>query len=143
MASALGDLDRGLDPSNPGVALRLSQQAPTFLKNYSSSSNFPLPFAASDNADQWGTYEQLFLVSLRTGDDKTAHLCLDRLTERFGPSNERVVGLRGIYQEATAKDVDSLEAVLSEYDKILVDNPVNVVGLHCYRSFPIYTDDLT
>jgi hypothetical protein len=131
MATVLGDQDRGLDPLNPGVALRLSQQAPTSLKKYSSSSAFPLFLAASDNADQWGTYEQLLLVCLRTGDDKTAHLCLDRLTERFGPSNERVMGLRGIYQEATAKDITSLEAVLSEYEKTLAENPVNVVSLRC------------
>ncbi|KAL1962285.1 hypothetical protein VTN77DRAFT_9828 [Rasamsonia byssochlamydoides] len=128
MANVLMNSDRGLDSSNPGAALRLSQQAPVFLKKYHyPPPAFPLSLAAaSENADQWGTFEQLLLACLRTGDDKSAHLCLDRLTERFGVSNERIMGLRGLYQEATAKDMASLEKVLSEYERILSENPVNV-----------------
>lgn len=134
MANILTNSDRGLDSSNPGAALRLSQEASVFLKKHHyPPSTFPLSLAsASENPDKWGTCEQLLLACLRTGDDKSAHLCLDRLTERFGPSNERIMGLRGLYQEATAKDVASLEKVLSEYDTILSENPVNVVSFGIY-----------
>lgn len=134
MANVLMNSDRGLDSLNPGAALRLSQEASVFLKKY----HYPLPTfplslaSASENPDKWGTCEQLFLACLRTGDDKSAHLCLDRLTERFGPSNEKIMGLRGLYQEATAKDVASLEKVLSEYETILSENPVNVVSFEIY-----------
>jgi hypothetical protein len=126
MATIKADIERGLQLSNPAAALQLSQQASALLtKPYSSST---LPFAASENPDQWIEYEQLFLVCLRTGDDKAAHLCLDRLTKRFGPANERIMGLRGLYQEATANDASALEVILKEYDKILSGNAVNVVS---------------
>jgi len=130
MANTAMISDRGLDSSSPSAALCLSQQAPVLLKKYRYPIHaFPLSLAAdSENADQWATCEQLLLVCLRTGDDKTAHLCLDRLTERFGPSNERIMALRGLYQEATAKDMASLGKVLSEYEKLLSENPVNVVS---------------
>ncbi|EED21759.1 conserved hypothetical protein [Talaromyces stipitatus ATCC 10500] len=124
MATIKTDLDRGLQLSNPAAALHLSQQASTLLtKPYSSSI---LPFAAPEDPDQWIEYEQLFLVFLRTDDDKSAHLCLDRLTDRFGPANERIMGLRGLYQEATARDTAALEVILKDYNKILSENAVNV-----------------
>lgn len=126
MATIKVDIERGQQLSNPAAALHLSQQASTLLtKPYSLST---LPFVASENPEQWIEYEQLFLVCLRTGDDKSAHLCLDRLTERFGPANERIMGLRGLYQEATAKDPSALEVILKEYNKILAGNAVNVVS---------------
>lgn len=126
MATIKAEIERGLQLSNPAAALQLSQQASALLKKPYSSSI--LPFATSENPEQWIEYEQLFLVCLRTGDDKAAHLCLDRLTERFGPANERIMGLRGLYQEATAKDASTLEAILKEYQKILSGNAVNVVS---------------
>lgn len=126
MATIKADIERGLQLSNPAAALHLSQQASALLKKPYSSSI--LPFATSENPEQWIEYEQLFLICLRTGDDKAAHLCLDRLTERFGPANERIMGLRGLYQEATAKDASALEAILKEYHKILSGNAVNVVS---------------
>ena len=72
-------------------------------------------------------YEQLFLSCLRTGDDKSAHLCLERLIDRFGASNERVMGLRGLYQEAVADDDAALEKVLTEYEDALAEDPINTV----------------
>ena len=48
--------------------------------------------------------------------------------QRFGSSNDRVVGLKGVYQEATAKNETDLEAVLRGYDEILRGNPTNMVG---------------
>lgn len=62
---------------------------------------------------------------LRTGDDKTAHFCLERLTERFGVDDERIMGLRGLYQEAMAENTSALMEVLHEYDEILAENPTN------------------
>lgn len=72
-------------------------------------------------------YEQLFLSCLQTGDDKSAHLCLERLIDRFGVTNERVMGLRGLYQEAVAEDDAALEKVLQEYDGALAEDPINTV----------------
>lgn len=70
-------------------------------------------------------YEKLFLSCLRTGDDKAAFNCLEKLIGRFGATNERVMGLRGLYREAVAKDDAALERVLQEYDEVLAEDTVN------------------
>lgn len=75
-------------------------------------------------------YEKLLLSCLRTGDDKAAHLCIEKLIDRFGATNERVMGLRGLYQEAVAKDDAALERILNEYDEVLAEDPVNTVRPH-------------
>ena len=69
----------------------------------------------------------MLLACLRTGDDKSAHICVERLSARFGATNQRVMGLRGLYQEATAESTSDLEEILEEYNTILTENPVNVV----------------
>src|SRR4051794_20261451 len=107
----------------PTVALQLSQQAPSLLRStpsaispYSVSSLW----SAAESPELWTTYENLMLSCLRTGDEQSAHLCLQRLTERFGADNERLMALRGVFQEATANDDASLKTVLEEYEKIIV-----------------------
>ena len=112
-------------------ALSLSQQAAEHLRKHASTgtSTIPLPFISTpESIEVWLTYEKLLLSCLRTGDDKAAHLCLERLTDRFGSTNERVMGLRGLYQEAVAKDEAALDRILKEYNKILREDPVNTVG---------------
>ena len=69
------------------------------------------------------------LSCLRTGDDKAAHQCLKKLIDRFGAINERVMGLRGLYQEAVAEDQLALEKILKEYNEVLAEDPENTV---CY-----------
>ncbi len=64
---------------------------------------------------------------LRIGDEQSAHVCLERLTSRFGSENERVVALRGLFQEAVAEDDAALERVLDEYDSILARDQTNMV----------------
>jgi enoyl-CoA hydratase/carnithine racemase len=108
-------------------ALHLSQQAPAILGHNPANAGVTSSRSSADTAEEYGRIERLFLACLRTGDDKSAHACLDRLSERFGPSNERVMGLRGLYEEATAKDNAALAKCLEEYEKILANNPVNVV----------------
>ena len=91
----------------PSVGFQLSQQAPVILKNTpSSTSAYSLSslWAAPESAELWTTYENLLMSCLRTGDQQSAHKCLERLTNRFGSDNERVMALRGVYQEATAHD---------------------------------------
>lgn len=86
----------------------------------------------------WTDYERLFQASLRAGDDKSAHLCLERLTLRFGASDQRVMGLRGMYQEAIANSTADLEKVLESYEKILQADPLNVVCGYqrdCYADY--------
>lgn len=108
-------------------ALRLSQQAPTILRHDLGSGTKSL--SAPDTAEEYGRIERLFMACLRTGDDESAEACLNRLTRRFGPANERVMGLRGLYEEAIAKDHSALEECLQGYEKTLSDNPVNVVSM--------------
>lgn len=132
MASRLSDTElHGV--SNPSVALHLSQQAPSFLRSeQSSSTQFPWSLlSAPETSDSWGTYERVLLACLKTGDEKSAHLCLERLTDRFGSTNERIMGLRGLYQEAVTEDDTGLEVILQEYEKILEENPVNTVRHIC------------
>ncbi|MCJ1305051.1 hypothetical protein MMC08_007865 [Hypocenomyce scalaris] len=119
-------------PSSPkrqshANALHLSQQAPQHLQKHPTAiSTIPIPFLSNpESTELWAMYEQLFLSCLRTGDDKSAHLCLERLIDRFGASNERVMGLRGLYQEAVADDDAALEKVLTEYEDALAEDPIN------------------
>lgn len=107
-------------------ALHLAQQAPAILGQESISNSV-------DTADYYARIEQLLLACLRTGDDQSAQSCLNRLSLRFGHSNERIMGLRGLYEEAIAKDHSALDKCLQEYENTLSDNPVNVVSIG-YRS---------
>lgn len=71
-------------------------------------------------------HENLLLSSLRTSDDKSARLCLDRMTARFGGENERVMALKGMYEEAVAVDNIGLEKVLKKYESILKADLTNM-----------------
>jgi hypothetical protein len=125
MAGTISDVHQ-INSSDLISALHLAQQAPAILGQDSGSSASP---SSKDTADYYARIEQLMLACLRTGDDQSAQTCLNRLSLRFGPSNERIMGLRGLYDEATAKDQLALENCLQEYEKILSQSPVNVVSL--------------
>ncbi|KAK3196966.1 hypothetical protein GRF29_1536g151122 [Pseudopithomyces chartarum] len=47
------------------------------------------------------------------------------MTTRFGASNERMIALKGIYDEALAKDDAELERIFNEYEKVLKEDPTN------------------
>ena len=113
----------------PSVALHLSQQAPLLLQKASPSQLFPsIPYLTTqESAETWTNYENLLVSCLRTGDDKSARLCLERLSERFGERNERVMGLKGLYDEAVAEDRAALGHILMGYEEILQQDPVNMV----------------
>lgn len=117
-------------PVDSGSLLKQSQQAPTLLRDLSSrSSRFPQSlWSKPETPELWASLETLLLTCLTTGDDKSARECLERISKRFGPANERVMGLRGLYEEALAKDDAALENILEGYDSVLKENPVNVVG---------------
>ncbi|KUJ15579.1 uncharacterized protein LY89DRAFT_588507 [Mollisia scopiformis] len=113
----------------PNVALQLSQQAPTLLQSTPSAiSPYSLSslWSAAESAELWMTYENLMLSCLRTGDEQSAHQCLERLTARFGADNERLMALRGLFQEAVATDDAALKQVLEEYDTILKKDSSNI-----------------
>jgi ER membrane protein complex subunit 2 len=117
---------------SPAAAMQLAQQAPIVLQSSPSriSSNPLLALlSASETPDLWLTYENLLLSCLRTGDEATAHQCLERLVSRFGDNNERIMALKGLTQEAAAVDNKGLETVLREYDGILKENDTNIVSL--------------
>jgi ER membrane protein complex subunit 2 len=114
--------------SDPASALRIAQGAAATLARASSvSTTFPASmFNTADSPELWEDLEQLLYACLRTGDDKSAFLCVEKLSERFGATNERVMGLRGLYQEATAPDENASRKILEDYAKILMENPMNV-----------------
>ena len=122
------DLLQPLSHVSPSTALQISQQAPAILR---SASGFSLPYPLSllvstESQESWTTYENLCLACLRTGDDKSALNCLEKLSERFGEKNERIMSLRGLYHEATAEGPKALEEVLEGYIKALEENPTNM-----------------
>lgn len=113
----------------PSVALQLSQQAPELLRSTPSaiaSYSVSSLWSAAETPELWTSYENLMLSCLRTGDEQSAGLCLERLTERFGAGNERLMALRGLFQEAIAVDDAALKQVLEEYERILKDDPANM-----------------
>ncbi|MCJ1462160.1 hypothetical protein MMC07_000760 [Pseudocyphellaria aurata] len=119
-------------PSSPrrqsnSEALSFSQQAAQYLRNsLSSNTLIPIPFVSSaESTETWAMCERLLLSCLRTGDDKAAHQCLEKLIDRFGATNERVMGLRGLYQEAVADGPLALEKILAEYNDVLSEDPTN------------------
>ncbi|KAL9109259.1 MAG: hypothetical protein Q9227_006014 [Pyrenula ochraceoflavens] len=117
-----------LNASDPPGALRLSQRAPEVFRRAIPTGK-PFPFSlleAAESPDTWTEYEQLLVACLRTGDDKAASLCLERLTQRFGATDDRIRAMKGLYQEATAKNQEDLEKVLDEYDRILSETPMNL-----------------
>jgi ER membrane protein complex subunit 2 len=113
---------------DPQAALQLAQKAPVLLASASSvASTFPLSLISpAESPETWMDLAQLFYACLRTGDDKSAHLCLEKLTQRFGAENDKIMGMRGMYQEATAPDNAALMKILQEYTKICNDNPMNL-----------------
>jgi ER membrane protein complex subunit 2 len=115
--------------SDPSSILHLSQKASLLLSAAAPASHvFPLTLLGKpETATTWTDYEKLFQACLRAGDDKSAHLCLERLTLRFGASDGRVMGMRGMYQEAICSSQADLEKVLQSYERILQSDPMNVV----------------
>lgn len=114
-------------PTNakPQTALRLSQQAPSF---YRSQASWSLPYPLSllinnESQEKWQIYENILLACLRTGDNESAYLYLEELTDRFGKTNERVTALRGLYAEATAASDQDLQNVMAHYEEILKEDP--------------------
>ncbi|KAL0632957.1 Inositol phosphatase SIW14 [Maublancomyces gigas] len=101
----------------PQTSLHLSQQAPIFLAS---------PESSKDTQETWLVYEQLLLSCLRTGDDTSARLCLQRLSDRFGADSPRISALAGLYDEATAQDRGELEKVCSRYEDMLKEDPTNM-----------------
>ena len=122
-------ISAGVDHHSDLDFLQLAQRAPDFLRQQVEAyPAYPIPLiTAAESSELWATYEKLIYSCLRIGDDKSAHLCLERLIKRFGASNERVMGLRGLYQEAVAEDDAVFKTIYAEYGRILTDDPTNMV----------------
>ncbi|KAJ0416678.1 hypothetical protein BJY00DRAFT_229888 [Aspergillus carlsbadensis] len=113
--------------SNFKTSFHRSQQAPVILGQQSSGGLLARLYLSSPGgSDDFDALEKLFFSCIQSTDDESALLCLDRLTQRFGSSNERVMALRGLYDEATAENQASLELSLKRYDDILSQDPVNL-----------------
>ncbi|CAN8096071.1 unnamed protein product [Discula destructiva] len=111
------------------LALELSQRAPHILKtspSIISSSPLASIFSAPESTELWLTYENLLLSCLRTGDERAAHECLERLVKRFGDDNERIMAFTGLLKEAEASDDAALAKILKEYDEMLANNNTNI-----------------
>lgn len=114
--------------TSPASVLRISQQAPGIFRSLTPT-KLPYPLSllfSSESAEKWTTLENLLLACLRTGDNESAYLCLEELTDRFGANNERVQALNGLYREATARDDKALEEVLRSYEDVLKETPTNM-----------------
>ncbi len=120
------------------TTLHRSQQAPAILGQEGSGGVLSRWYTSLDHdgSNDFDSLEKLFFSCLQSADDKSALLCLERLTHRFGPSNERIMALRSIYDEAIAEDKPSLEGCLKKSDNILSQNPVNLVCGYCPNSKP-------
>jgi tetratricopeptide (TPR) repeat protein len=114
-------------PTNitPQTALTLSQKSPLLLtRNPTSSLPWPISLLTStETPSTWTIHENAFYASLRTGDDASARQLLTRLTARFGETNERILTLRGVYEEAVAKNNSELEQVLKRYERQIKEDP--------------------
>jgi hypothetical protein len=123
-----------LTHSYPGHAYpdahSISQQTAHHLRTYGTINSFiSVPFLTrAESPEVWATYEKLFISCLETGDDESAHQCLEKLIARFGATNERIMGLRGLYQEAVAEGPPALEKILKHYDDTLAADPANIVS---------------
>ncbi|KAH4071225.1 ER membrane protein complex subunit 2 [Parastagonospora nodorum] len=112
----------------PPTALALSQKAPLIL-SHPPTSSLPWPLSllfSRETPESWTIHENLFYSALRTGDETSAQAILQRLEARFGDQNERIITLRGIYNEATAQSDADLERVFEGYEKILKEDPTNM-----------------
>ncbi|KAL4963507.1 uncharacterized protein BDV14DRAFT_176218 [Aspergillus stella-maris] len=109
------------------TALHRSQQAPVILGQQASAESsiriLPLGWESSGDFD---SLEKLFFSCLQSADDKGASSCLHRLAQRFGSSNERILGLQSLYDEAIATNQLEVEQCLKTCDDILSQNPVNL-----------------
>ncbi|KAH7077148.1 hypothetical protein FB567DRAFT_503213 [Paraphoma chrysanthemicola] len=112
----------------PPTALALSQKAPLII-SHPPTSSLPWPLSllfSRETPESWTINENLFYAALRTGDETSARAILERLEARFGESNERIITLMGIFNEATASSDQELEKVFEGYEKILRDDPTNM-----------------
>ena len=118
-------------------ALQVSQAAPSYLEERDGEAvSIPISILpTTESSELWITHERMILSCLCTSDDKSAHLCLERLIKRFGASNERIMGLRGLYQEAVAENRAGLEQISKEYDELLREDPTNMASA-AHRSRP-------
>ncbi|RAL06291.1 uncharacterized protein BO80DRAFT_395991 [Aspergillus ibericus CBS 121593] len=111
--------------SNLVAAFHLAQRAPLILRRQGNM----IPHTSVNsgkNPEDYGVIEQLLFSCLQSGDDKSALLCTEELAARFGVTDEKVTGLRGLYEEATAENRPTLEKCLQKYDLMLSENPVNL-----------------
>ncbi|KAL4811572.1 hypothetical protein BDV18DRAFT_11562 [Aspergillus unguis] len=109
------------------TSLHRSQQAPGILGQQASNTLFSRFLTSNqESTDDFGAFEKLFFSCIQSADDKCALTCLERLTQRFGSSNERVMALHSIYNEAISRDQSGLERCLKKCDDILSQNPVNM-----------------
>lgn len=71
---------------------------------------------------------------------EAAHECIERLVNRFGQDNERIMAFMGLVQEAEASNKVYLEKILKEYNEALAKNDTNIVstlGHACHRLWNI------
>ncbi|PYI10512.1 hypothetical protein BO78DRAFT_360470 [Aspergillus sclerotiicarbonarius CBS 121057] len=111
--------------SNLVAAFRLAQRAPLILRRQGETISHPSVHSGKE-PENYGVIEQLLFSCLQSGDDKSALLCTEQLAARFGVTDEKVTGLRGLYEEATAENRSTLEKCLQQYDLVLSENPINL-----------------
>lgn len=113
---------------DPATVLSLTQRASSMLSKSSLKPKSQLLsiVSAVEEPSEWAELEQIFVACLRSRDDESAQLCLERLTSRFGSENHRVMAHRGLYQEARASNDEDLRRILQGYNKIIDEDPMNI-----------------
>lgn len=113
--------------ASPQTSQYLTEQAPSYLssqRTWLSALPYPLSlFINTESQEKWQIHENLFLASLRSGSFDTALQILQDLNKRFGATNERVLAMRGLYLEATAKNDADLQTAMTFYEDILKEDP--------------------
>ena len=123
---------QAINGSNLVAAFHLAQRAPLILRrDPQGETNSHLSEHNGKESENYGVIERLLFSCLRSGDDKSALLCTEQLAARFGVTDEKVTGLRGLYEEATAENRSTLEKCLQKYDLVLSKNPMNLVRSDC------------
>lgn len=125
----MSNLTAYLEPpvaSDSTRAQAVVRDAPQFFAARKRDLKLPYPLnllVSNESQEKWVAYENILIASIQTGDFSLAKQCVEALTERFGKMNERIIILKGIYDEAVASNDTELKTILKRYEDIISESP--------------------
>lgn len=105
-------------PPTPENTVYLSNLAPSYLSS---------SLSKADTYSNWALHETLFYACIRAGEDNTAKLCIQRISDRFGSDDDRVSAMAGVLEEVMAETPQQLEQMLQVYELALEKDPTRLV----------------